>query len=593
MDRSSITKWLLFGFAAFLFWQFGMPLLGLRQTSNQHQPIVLLADATASAATERSPEEICRIETEDFKAELSTRGASLQHYFLKDKNYYRTNDKNQYDRSQTSDLVATTSEGRMPLRTNLRSPEAGAPQQSAFDDLDWKLAANDAQSCTFTFADATTSLTKIVRTNGQKYQLEVDVKVQNLAAEPRKHRLTFEQSAYVANKEVESGLLHRPSEHVTETMASAGDKSERQVPSDFDPDAFKKKEFTGEGWRRTPGDAHFVAVSSSYFTKLAIPIAGPAPWAETRIEDIWNKQKFSERSKDPELSHIYRARLAYPEKELKPGETAEYKVLTFNGPKDRALLKAVRHNATEVLNLGMFAVIATWLVTYLTWLWKLTSSWGVAIILMTITVKTALFPLSLTQIKSSIAMRKLKPEMDALNEKYKDDATQRGLATQELWKKNGITNPVLGCLPMLLQMPVWWALYSALQTAIELYHVPFGPFIPDLASPGKYFIIPIVLGASSFIQQKMMPAQGDAQQQKMMMYMMPAVFTFMMLFLPAGLGVYMLTNTWLGIGQQLLVERYLKAKTSSPGVIEVREKTEGGGGKPTSTLGKGKDRVRG
>jgi YidC/Oxa1 family membrane protein insertase len=217
----------------------------------------------------------------------------------------------------------------------------------------------------------------------------------------------------------------------------------------------------------------------------------------------------------------------------------------------------------------------------------------VAIILMTITVKTALFPLSLTQIKSSIAMRKLKPEMDALNEKYKDDATQRGLATQELWKKNGITNPVLGCLPMLLQMPIWWALYSALQTAVELYHVPFGPFIPDLASPGKYFIIPIVLGASSFIQQRMMPAQGDAQQQKMMMYMMPAVFTFMMLFLPAGLGVYMLTNTWLGIGQQLLVERYLKAKTASPGVIEVREKTEGGGGKPTSTLGKGKARVRG
>jgi YidC/Oxa1 family membrane protein insertase len=268
-------------------------------------------------------------------------------------------------------------------------------------------------------------------------------------------------------------------------------------------------------------------------------------------------------------------------------------VLTFNGPKDRELLKAVGHGVTDVLNLGMFAPIARALVWYLHKLHGFTGSWGIAIILMTMTVRTALFPLSLTQIKSSVAMRKLKPEMDALNEKYKDDATQRGLATQELWKKNGVTNPVLGCLPMLLQMPVWWALYSALQTAVELYHVPFGPFIPDLASPGKYFIIPIVLGASSFIQQRMMPPQGDAQQQKMMMYMMPAVFTFMMLFLPAGLGVYMLTNTWLGIGQQLLVERYLKAKANSPGTIEVREKTEGDGGKPTPTLGKGKARVRG
>ncbi len=591
MDRNSITKWLLLGLAIFLFWQYGRKAIGIGPTANEHQPIVLLADATAP--TPRNEEQICRLETGDFKAELSTRGASLQHFVLKNGNYYQTNEKDPYDRTGKMDLVTTPSEGRMPLRTDLRSPVAGAAQQMQFDDVDWKLAANDATSCTFTHVDDTTSLTKIVRVTGQPYQLEVGLKVQNLAAEPKKHRLSFEQSSYIKKKDIEAGFMRRQSEHTTETMSSAGDKTERQSPGDFDPDAFKKKEFTKEGWRSTPGDARFSAVSTSYFTKLAIPLAGPAaPASETRIEDVWNPI-FGERAKDPELGHIYRARLAYPEKELKQGESVEYKVLTFNGPKERGLLKAVGHSATDVLNLGTFAVIASALVTYLKWIFGITGSWGVAIILMTITVKTALFPLSLTQIKSSIAMRKLKPEMDALNEKYKDDATQRGLATQELWKKNGITNPVLGCLPMLLQMPVWWALYSALQTAIEVYHVPFGPFIPDLASPGKYFIIPIVLGASSFIQQKMMPAQGDAQQQKMMMYMMPAVFTFMMLFLPAGLGVYMLTNTWLGIGQQLLVEKYLKAKTTSPGVIEVREKTEGGGGKPTSTLGKGKARVRG
>ncbi|MEP7124820.1 MAG: membrane protein insertase YidC [Byssovorax sp.] len=596
MDRSSITKWLLLGLALFLFWQYGRKAIGLAPATNEHQPIVLLADATAPA--ERSPEEMCRIETGNFAADLSTRGASLRHFVLKNGNYYQTNDKDPYDRTGKMDLVTTpTSEARMPLRTDLRSPAAAVPQQQTpFDDVDWKLATHDGTSCTFTHVDDTTSLTKIVRFTGKPYELEVDLKVQNLATEPKKHRLTFEQTGYIKKKDIEGGFMRRQSEHATETMASAGEKTEKQGPSDFDPDNFKKKEFTTEGWRRTPGDARFIAVNTSYFSKLAIPLERPAglaaPAAETRIEDIWNPI-FVERAKDPELGHIYRARLAYPEKELKQGETAEYKVLTFNGPKERDLLKAVDPIATDVLNLGMFAIIGKLLVTYLTWLFHLTGSWGVAIILMTITVKTALFPLSLTQIKSSIAMRKLKPEMDALNEKYKDDATQRGLATQELWKKNGITNPVLGCLPMLLQMPVWWALYSALQTAIELYHVPFGPFIPDLSAPGKYFIIPIVLGASSFIQQRMMPAQGDAQQQKMMMYMMPAVFTFMMLFLPAGLGVYMMTNTWLGIAQQFLVEKYQKAKASSPGTIEVREKTEGGGGKPTATLGKGKARVRG
>ena len=153
---------------------------------------------------------------------------------------------------------------------------------------------------------------------------------------------------------------------------------------------------------------------------------------------------------------------------------------------------------------------------------------------------------------------------------------------------------MIGCLPMIVQLPVWWALYTALQTAVELYHVPFGPVIPDLTAPGKYLIIPLVLAASSFFQQKLMPAQGDPAQQRMMQYMIPGIFTFMMLFLPAGLGVYMVTNSVLAITQQLLVERYLKNATGAGGSgIEVREKASGGGGKPAPALGKGKARARG
>ncbi|MEO5725814.1 MAG: membrane protein insertase YidC [Byssovorax sp.] len=588
MERSSITKWLLLGLAAFLFWQYGRPLIFGRGAVEQQSFTI---DYTAPPAAERTAEELCQIDGSGFTAKLSTQGAALRSFVLTDGNYYRDDNA-----LKQIELVKTTDQGRLPLRTDLRVP-GDTPQQVAYNDLDWKLGAQDGKSCTFTFTSDTTSLTKTIAATGKPFELAVDLKVQNLAAEPKKHRLAIEQTSYELKKDTE-GSLGRQSQQLTETMTGAlvdsSEKSERQAPSDFAPDALKKKEFTQEKWRRSPGDPRFVAVSSNYFTRLAVPLEAPGkPTAETRIEDIFNPRFASEKEKDPSFGHTYRARLAYPEIELKPQEAVEYQVLTFNGPKDRGLLGAMGHGVTDVLNLGMFAPIARALVGYLHILHGFTGSWGIAIILMTITVRTALFPLSLTQIKSSIAMRKLKPEMDALNEKYKDDATQRGLATQELWKKNGVTNPVLGCLPMLLQMPVWWALYSALQTAVELYHVPFGPFIPDLASPGKYFIIPIVLGASSFIQQKMMPPQGDAQQQKMMLYMMPAVFTFMMLFLPAGLGVYMLTNTWLGIGQQLLVERYLKAKANSPGTIEVREKTEGDGGKPTPTLGKGKARVRG
>ena len=590
MERSSITKWLLLGLAIFLFWQFGRKAI-FGPGAVEHQPTIM--DYSAAPAAERPAEALCKIDGNGFTAQVSSQGASLRSFVLTHEGYFVDVDNQpKQDRKQIDLASKTHDQGRMALRTDLRAPDAGA-QQVAYDDLDWKLAEGNGKSCTFTFTSDTTALTKTITATDKPFELAVDLKVQNLAAEPKKHRLTLEQTAYETKKDTE-GSLGRQSQHLTETMAGTTEKTEKQGPSDFEPDSFKKKEFTPEHWRRSPGDPRFVAVSSNYFTKIAIPIAGPSkPVAETRIEDIFDPRYAADKTKDPNFGHTYRARLAYPETELKPQESVEYKVLTFNGPKDRKLLAALDHGATDVLNLGMFAPIARALVWYLHKLHDFTGSWGLAIILMTMTVRTALFPLSLTQIKSSIAMRKLKPEMDAINEKYKEDATQRGLATQELWKKNGVTNPVLGCLPMVLQMPVWWALYSALQTAVELYHVPFGPFIPDLAAPGKYFIIPIVLGASSFIQQKMMPPQGDAQQQKMMMYMMPAVFTFMMLFLPAGLGVYMLTNTWLGIGQQLLVERYQKAKANSPGTIEVREKTEGDGGKPTPTLGKGKARVRG
>ena len=187
----------------------------------------------------------------------------------------------------------------------------------------------------------------------------------------------------------------------------------------------------------------------------------------------------------------------------------------------------------------------------------------------------------------------LSPAHASLNAKYKDDLQQKHVATQELWRKNNVSNPMLGCLPVMLQMPVWFALYTSLQTAVELYHESFGPFIPDLSAPGEYYIIPALLGASSFLQQHLMPMQGgDAMQQKMMKYMMPAMFTVFMLFLPAGLGIYFLTNTWLSIGQQLAVEKYYGSKNEQREQEGAEEQApdDDKNVKPR-TYGKGKNRV--
>jgi YidC/Oxa1 family membrane protein insertase len=607
MERGSITKWLLLGLALFLFFNFGQKAI-FGSKGGEHQPA--LTDETSAPADQKVPEEICTIDGARFKAELSTHGGSLRHLYLKDYTRPSTMPSDTLGSvkhliagdgkgsAEPADLVSTNRPGRLPLRVDLHAPGVdGAAQQVPWDDLDFKLSGHDEKSCTFTWSNDDASVKKVVALGDEPFVLNVDVTVANLAKTPKKHRFTIEQDAYRTTKEME-GHLGRQSELMTEATTVTSSKTERHDIGEFKPSNFSKPEFTAEHWRRSPGEAKLGAVSSVYFSNIVMPEQGPGiPIAESVAEEVWNYSRYGDdhKEQDPSHGYVFRARLAYPEKELAPGETAHYRALSFTGPKERDLLARVDHGATEVLNLGTFSTIARWLVRYLYFLYGVVKSWGWAIVLLTVSVRLLVFPLSLSQIKNSMAMRKLKPEMDALNEKYKDDAAQRGLAIQELWRKNGVSNPVVGCLPMLLQMPVWWALYTALQTAVELYHVPFGPFIPDLSAPGRYLIIPIVLGASSFLQQKLMPAQGtDPAQQKMMMYMMPGIFTFMMLFLPAGLGVYMLTNSVLAIGQQLVVERWLKAHGSGPTEqIKVREKPSDDGGKPAPALGKGKARARG
>ena len=601
MERGKIAQWLLIGVAVILLWQFGGGLFG--KGGSDIQPN-LLTDLPAADA-QRAPEETCTIKGARFEADLSTHGGSLRHLRLTDQGKYSNQD------GTPIDLVTTSREWRSPLKTNLRLP-SGDKQQVPADNLDWKLTAHDDQSCTFVYEDATSKVTKVVRQTGKPFELEVSLDVTNLSSEPLKHRLAVEQTSWRTTKETE-GSLGRISEHMTEVVTKTSEKTDRLGPDAFEPKDFADKEFTNEHWHRTSGDAKWVSVSSVYFTKVAAPLEGPTPAAETLIEEDWNRKDFpaANRAKDTaNHGHVYRARLAYPEQELKPQETRSYKVLSFTGPKERDILAYVGQTADEaaqhkdsslgvgdVINLGTFAPIAKVLVFYVGWLHRIVGSWGWSICLLTITVRLLLFPLSISQIKSSSAMRRLKPEMDEINARFKDDPTQKGLATQELWRKHGI-NPVFGCIPVLLQMPVWFALYQTLQTAVELYHVPFlsAQVIPDLSDAGKFFVIPAILGASSFFQQKLMPPQGDPMQQKMMQYMLPGIFVVMMLYLPAGLGVYMLTNTWLGIAQQVAVERYLQAKTQGPASIEVREKpvkSSGEEAKSTPALGKGKSRVRG
>jgi YidC/Oxa1 family membrane protein insertase len=542
---------LLIGAAIFLFLQVGWPWLTGKNGAGERQPLGGLRDDVA--AEKQAEEKICDLAGPRFRAQLTSKGGALKHAWMDDAKYQKD--------GKPIDLVTTWRPARLPLRTDLRDL-AGTATQVDQNDLDWKIAEQTGTSCSFVYEDAKAKLQKTISATDRPFELAVAMSVTNKSDKPQKHRLTIESTDWRTHKET-SGSWGRVSEFHTKTDIRSGGKVHRYDTGDFDADEFDEEDFTEEKWRRPSGNATWAAVSSSYFAKAVVHVEGPnAPSGEALIEEIWRQQQFPKKTDDPEYGHVFRSRLNYGIRELAKNATADYKMLAYVGPKERDELAVVgggHYDTTDLLDLGVFGWIGKVLIRYLYFLHGLVGTWGIAICLLTITVKLLLFPLSISQIKSAMAMRKLKPQMDEINEKFKDDATQRGLALQELWRKNNVTNPMLGCLPVLLQMPVWFALYTALQTAVELYHTPFLWF-PDLSAKDPFYTIPIVLGASSFLQQHLMPMQGDPLQQKMMKYMMPAMFTVFMLFLPAGLGIYFLTNTWLGILQQLGVERYYKSQ---------------------------------
>jgi YidC/Oxa1 family membrane protein insertase len=205
---------------------------------------------------------------------------------------------------------------------------------------------------------------------------------------------------------------------------------------------------------------------------------------------------------------------------------------------------------------------------------RLTRNYGIDIILLTILIKVLFYPLTKKSMASMKKMQDLQPIMAKLKEKYKDDAQRLNQETMNLYKTYKI-NPVSGCLPMLLQIPVFIALYKGLLVTIELRHAPFFLWINDLSAPEHLWdiavagytipirLLPLLMGISMFVQQKMTPTTGDPNQQKIML-LMPVIFTFMFWGFPTGLVIYWLANNVLSIGQQLIHNAQAEAAKAQP-----------------------------
>jgi len=248
--------------------------------------------------------------------------------------------------------------------------------------------------------------------------------------------------------------------------------------------------------------------------------------------------------------------LATMVEELAEGETKTHVFGLYVGPKELERLQAFTAVGTKVpldeaIDWGFFGGVSEWLgkmlLALLRWFHELVADWGVSIVLLTVTVKAVTLPLTLKQMSSMKRMKEIQPEMNKIKEKYAEDRVKQGQEMQALFARSGV-NPLAGCFPMLVQLPIWFALYSMLGAAVELVHEPF-LWLPDLTEQDPYYILPLALGALMIVQNRMMPSTMDAAQAKIMRWVMPIMFTVFMLFLPSGLGVYIFANIVLSLVQ--------------------------------------------
>ncbi len=235
----------------------------------------------------------------------------------------------------------------------------------------------------------------------------------------------------------------------------------------------------------------------------------------------------------------------------KPAQSAseiDLKQLFYVGPKSIDILKSVDAGLSEVIDFGFLGFVARPMLYTMKWFFSLIGNWGLAIIALTLLVRLIVLPFNVMSFKSMKAMQKIQPLMTAVREKYKEDPIRMNQEVMALMKQHK-ANPMGGCLPMLIQIPIFFALYRVIGSSVELYQSPFGFWIKDLSAHDSFYVLPILMGITMFVQQKMTPTAMDPAQAKILAFM-PLIFTAFMLTLPSGLTLYMFVSALFGITQQ-------------------------------------------
>jgi YidC/Oxa1 family membrane protein insertase len=281
-------------------------------------------------------------------------------------------------------------------------------------------------------------------------------------------------------------------------------------------------------------------------TSLLDKLGAKADMSPKQLADAYAEQVGKQPAAETELKEAY--------DRLRSRGGLRYEFGLYAGPKDIELLDQAGQELREALDFGILSFLSIPMLYILRVAHDFVPSWALAIVILTVLVKLILLPLTHKSFAQMQRMQKLKPEMDKLREQLGSDKQKLNQAMLQLYKTHKV-NPLGGCLPMLLQMPVYIALYQTIYHSVELYQAPLFGWVTDLSAPDPYFVLPVILGVTMYVQQLITPTSMDSAQARMMKYIMPVMFTGFMLFLPSGLVLYIFVNTILSLIQQYALQR--------------------------------------
>jgi len=459
------------------------------------------------------------VDTPLYSAVFNTKGAGIKSFRLK--GYRKTLAKD----SELIELVEVKEGMTVPLAVSF--PESSiqvSPDENYKADTNAIILAQGQDIRKLTFSASYPEGVKIEKTftfYGDKYRFDLDVKVyNNNAALNLNQKALLSWNQYVDPKVEEDSYGH---------LGPIYD-----IKGEVDTEKIKKMDT-----RKVLGpQVSWGAFESKYFIAAMIP-KQPSLTSLVISKDVRD---------------LFTVSLEGPGNVVPSGQSAVFSYALYLGPKEYQNLKAEGVGLENAIDFGSWIKwLALPLLIVLNFLYKFIHNYGIAIIMITIATKILFWPLGNKSYKSMKDMQKVQPKINELREKYKNDKARLNQEVMQLYRTYKI-NPLGGCLPMIIQIPVFFGLYKTLLYSIELRHSPFVFWIQDLSAKDPYFITPIIMGATMFWQQKMTPAMGDPMQQKLMLFM-PIIFTFLFLNFPSGLVIYWLFNNILSIGQQYYINK--------------------------------------